>query len=224
VPILRCFRRCPNNSAKNQRFFCNPSDLARFNYKTLTQFYHHSTMHIRNFPIPGVLAIIAILFVLHSPSVAQTMPGHWILSFSISNPDAAANSISFIDSVCGLALIDSGTLATRVYRTTDGGNSWTLWGSTGSGIHMFGGGTHPLQMFSKQDVYYAGTSSDYWTSSDSGKTFEVDLCPWSPTTVAARMFTPEFGRCITAYQNPSLQVYETRDSGVSFQPRSSTES
>jgi photosystem II stability/assembly factor-like uncharacterized protein len=149
------------------------------------------------------------------------MPGHWVPSFSISHPNAVANSINFIDSAYGLAFIDSGTLATQVYRTTDGGHSWELWGSTDSGFHMFSGGTHPLQMLSKRDIYYAGTASDFWISNDSGKTFHYTPCPWNSTTAAASMFTPAFGISVVGYQNPALQVYETRDSGISFQPRSS---
>ncbi len=181
-------------------------------------------MHIRQFPTLSSLATIILLIVSPIHGVAQTMPGHWELSYSLSHPNAQANSICFIDSVYGLMFIDSGTLATRVYRTIDGGTSWALWGSTDSGFHMFSGGAHPLQMLSKRDIYYTGTASDFWASNDSGRTFRYTQCPWNSATTAAAMFRPTARKCIVGYQNPSLQVYETRDSGISFQFQSSSAS
>jgi hypothetical protein len=182
-------------------------------------------MHNRHFALLILLAIPFLLIFSHQPAVSQTLPGHWVSSLSISHPNALANSMNFIDSSYGFVFIDSGTLLTHFYRTIDGGKNWSLFGSTDSGYHMFSGVTHSLQLLTKRDIYYAGASADFWSSSDSGRTFQLDLCPWSPTNfIAGTMFTPGFGKVIVGNPQPSFQVYETYDSGLSFTTLSGTSS
>ena len=168
--------------------------------------------------------LIVIFFLLHVevPAHAQP-PGHWVPSFRIAYPRAQVNAFGFIDSTHALVLIDSGTTSTHFYFTSNGGASWIPWGSTDSGYYMFSGAAHPVQILSGKNIYYAGAASDFWRSNDSGHTFRLSSGPWSPTNqIASKMFTSEFGSVIVGYPDLFLGVYETRDSGQSFELRGST--